>query len=190
MAPAADGRCASLRVMIDHVGKPIALIGLMGSGKSAVAREIGERLGTSVADLDALIESEEGRPIARLFEREGEPWFRRREGVALDQALGAGARVIACGGGIVLSAAHCRVLRERCWTVWLEVAPAEAAARLAGETEARPLLAGADPAARLAELLDARAPRYAATADLRVDTSGRAPGAIADEIIAAWRGAV
>jgi shikimate kinase len=170
--------------------KPIALIGIMGSGKTVVAREIGERLGTSVADLDALIESEEGRPIARLFERQGEPWFRRREGVALDQVLGAGAGVIACGGGIVLAPAHRRSLRERCFTVWLEVTPAEAAARLAGETAGRPLLADADPAARLAELLDARAGLYAETAHRRVDTSRRAPAAIADEIITAWRGAV
>lgn len=179
----------SLPAMTRHEGMPIALIGIMGSGKSAVAREIGERLGTSVADLDALIESEEGRPIARLFEREGEPWFRRRESVALDQALGAGARVIACGGGIVLTAEHRRTLRERCWTVWLEASPAEAAARLAGGTEARPLLAGAEPAARLAELLEARAPLYAETAALRVDTTGRTPGAIADAIITAWRSA-
>lgn len=175
--------------MSKDAGLPIALIGIMGSGKSAVAREIGERLGTSVADLDALIESEEGRPIARLFEREGEPWFRHREGVALDQALGAGARVVACGGGIVLAPEHRRTLRERCWTVWLEVPPVEAAGRLAGETESRPLLAGADPSARLGELLETRAPLYAEAARLRVDTAGRSPGEIAEEIIAAWRGA-
>lgn len=175
--------------MSSEAGRPIALVGIMGSGKSAVARELGERLGTSVADLDALIESEEGRPIARLFEREGEPWFRRREGVALKQALGAGARVIACGGGIVLAPEHRRMLRERCWTVWLEVAPGEAAARLAGGSGARPLLVGAEPATRLAELLEARAPLYAEVASLRVDTAGRAPGAIADAIAAAWRSA-
>jgi len=185
---AAPRACASLHRMPHVTRRPIALIGIMGSGKSVVAREIGERLGASVADLDALIESEEGRPIARLFEREGEPWFRHREGVALEQVLGAGAGVIACGGGIVLLPAHRTLLRERCWTVWLEVTPEDAAARLAGETAARPLLAGGDPAARLRTLLEERAGLYAETAQLRVDTTDRDPGAIADGIVAAWRG--
>ncbi len=167
--------------------RPIALVGIMGSGKSVVARELGEQLGTSVADLDALIESEEGRPIAHLFEREGEPWFRRREGEALTQVLGAGARVIACGGGIVLVAEHRRMLREACFTVWLEVAPAEAASRLEGETRERPLLAGAEPEARLTALLEARAPLYAEVARRRVATGGRTPEEVAADVLAAWR---
>jgi shikimate kinase len=167
--------------------RPIALIGLMGSGKSSVARELGERLGTSVADLDALIESEEGRPIARLFEQEGEPWFRWREGVALDRVLAAGAGVIACGGGIVLAPEHRRRLRDACFTVWLVVAPAEAAARLEGETRSRPLLAGAPPAERLAELLESRAALYGEVAHLRIDTTGRPPVAIAETLETAWR---
>jgi shikimate kinase len=167
--------------------RPIALIGLMGSGKSAVARELGERLGTSVADLDALIESEEGRPIAHLFEQEGEPWFRRREGIALDRVLAAGVGVVACGGGIVLVPEHRRRLRDACFTVWLEVAPAEAAARLEGETLLRPLLAGAPPAERLAALLEGRAALYGEVAHLRIDTSGRSPVAVAETLERAWR---
>ena len=59
-------------------GRPIALIGLMGAGKTTVAGVLGERLGVSVADLDAMIEAEEGRPIAEMFAEEGEAWFRRR----------------------------------------------------------------------------------------------------------------
>ena len=81
--------------------RPIALIGLMGAGKTTVARVLGERLGASVADLDAMIEAEEGRPIAELFAHEGEAWFRRREGELLDRVLRDGVRVVACGGGIV-----------------------------------------------------------------------------------------
>src|SRR6185503_19607132 len=92
---------------------PLALVGLMGAGKSAVARVLGERLGVAVADIDAFIEAEEGSTIGELFEREGEPWFRRREGEVLRQALDAGARVIACGGGLVLDPAHRALLRER-----------------------------------------------------------------------------
>src|SRR5690242_13733654 len=145
--------------------RPIALIGLMGAGKTAVARALGERLGSSVADLDAMIEAVEGRSIAELFEREGEAWFRRRERELLEQALGSGIRVIACGGGVVLDPANRRRLREACRVVWLEVSAGEAARRVsaAGARPAslRPLLAGGPPEARLAALLAERAPLYA-----------------------------
>src|SRR6185436_5381496 len=99
--------------------RPIALIGLMGAGKSAVAQVLGERLGVAVADLDAYLEAEEGCSITELFDRAGEAHFRRREGEVLRQALDAGARVIASGGGVVLDPAHRRLLRERCRVVWL-----------------------------------------------------------------------
>src|SRR5262249_24057237 len=107
--------------------RPIALIGLMGAGKSAVARLLGERLGVAVADLDGTIEGTEGMSVAELFERAGEAWFRRREGELLSDALRSGVRVVACGGGVVLDSGQRRLLRERCRVVWLEVPPAEAA---------------------------------------------------------------
>ena len=103
--------------------RPIALVGLMGAGKSVVARALGERLGGAVADLDAMVEAERGCSVAELFEREGEPAFRRLEGRILEQALAAGAGVIACGGGIVLDPAHRGALAARCRVVWLEVSP-------------------------------------------------------------------
>src|SRR5438874_5555313 len=125
--------------------RPIALIGLMGAGKSSVARVLGERLGAGVADLDGMIEAVEGCSVTELFERAGEAWFRRREGELLDEALRSGVRVVACGGGVVLDPTRRRLLRERCRVVWLEVAPAEAAARVGagGGVATRPLLAGA-----------------------------------------------
>ncbi|HEY6867428.1 MAG TPA: shikimate kinase, partial [Candidatus Eisenbacteria bacterium] len=70
---------------------PIALVGLMGAGKSEVARRLGERLGVAVADLDSMLEAEQGCTIAELFQRDGEPAFRRREIRLLEQALAAGA---------------------------------------------------------------------------------------------------
>ena len=109
--------------------RPIALIGLMGAGKSAVARALGERLGVSVADLDGMIEAVEGCSVAELFERAGEAWFRRREGELLADALASGVRVVACGGGVVLDPERRRLLRERCRVVWLEVSPEAAAQR-------------------------------------------------------------
>ena len=163
--------------------RPLALVGLMGAGKSAVAHVLGERLGVVVADLDAYIEAAEGCRISELFEREGEAYFRRREGEVLRKALAAGARVVACGGGVVLDPAHRALLRDQCDVVWLEVSPAEAARRIGGGG-GRPLLAGAPPRARLESLLAERGPLYAEIADRRIDTEARTPDQVADVILA------
>jgi shikimate kinase len=175
--------------MMETDARPIALVGLMGAGKSRVARALGERLGGAVADLDAMAEALRGCTVAELFAREGEPAFRRLEGRILEQALAAGASVIACGGGIVLDPAHRALLAERCRVVWLEVGPEDAARRLAGSPDVRPLLAagsgGRDlPAARrLAELLEARRPFYEEVARARVAVEGRSVDEVADEVL-------
>jgi shikimate kinase len=178
--------------MVKQETRPIALIGLMGAGKSSVARVLGERLGVSIADLDEMIEAVEGCSVAELFERAGEPWFRRREGELLAEALRSGVRVVACGGGIVLDPERRRLLRERCRVVWLEVDPTEALARL-GEQDGepartRPLLAGADPGKRLTDLLRERETLYAEAAHVRVPTAGRSPDQVADAVLAALGG--
>ena len=100
---------------------PIALIGLMGSGKSSVVQLLGERLKLPATDLDLLLEAESGESIAGWFARGGEPEFRRREAELLKRVVEAGDGVLACGGGVILDPDSRRLLRERCRTVWLEV---------------------------------------------------------------------
>ena len=169
--------------------RPIALIGLMGAGKSAVARVLGERLGVSVADLDGMIEAVEGCSVAELFERAGEAWFRRRESELLAEAIRSGVKVVACGGGVVLDPERRRMLRERCRVVWLEASPATAAERLeaaGGDTPCvRPLLAGRPARERLETLLRERAPLYAEAAHARVVTDGKSPEQVADAVLTA-----
>jgi len=176
-------------MMPDDGARPIALIGLMGAGKTSVARVLGERLGVGVADLDGMIEAVEGCSVAELFERAGEAWFRRREGELLAEAIRSGVRVVACGGGVVLDPERRRLLRERCRVVWLEARPETAAARLeaAGPDPAsvRPLLAGQPARERLETLLRERAPLYAEAAHARVPTDGRSAEQVADAVLAA-----
>jgi shikimate kinase len=173
--------------MLASPDRPLALVGLMGAGKSAVSRILGERLGAAVADLDAFIEAEEGCSIDQLFEREGEAYFRRREGEVLRKVLDAGAQVIACGGGVILDPAHRALLRERCRVVWLDVTPGEAARRI-GDGDSRPLLTGAPPVERLRALLDARRALYAEVAHERVTTDGRDQEQVADAVMAVAAG--
>jgi len=165
--------------------RPIALIGLMGAGKTTVARVLGERLAVSVADLDAMLVADAGRSIPSLFEQEGEPAFRRREHLMLKRALAAGVRVLACGGGIVTDPGSRALLAEHCAVVWLAVSPAVAAERIRDEVSNRPLAAGADLAARLAGLERERGSLYADAAVLRIDTDGLSSEQVADQVLAA-----
>jgi 3-dehydroquinate synthase len=148
----------------------VALVGLPGSGKSAVGAALAERLGWRFADTDALVELREGRSIAAIFAADGEAGFRRRELEALRDALtGNGPLVLACGGGLLTEVGARDLLARSTCIVWLDGDDATLLRRL-GEAADRPLLRG-DPASRLAELRTARTRQYAA-AQVRVDVAG------------------
>jgi shikimate kinase len=162
--------------------RPIALVGLMGSGKSAVAVALAARLGGEAIDLDPEIEAGAGKTIAAIFAAEGEAGFRRRESAQLLAALDRSPAVLACGGGAVLDPRHREWLRDRCRVVWLEVAPAEAARRIHAPAD-RPLLKEGPIEDRLNGLLRERAALYAEVAELRVSTDHRTPDEVADQVL-------
>ncbi|MEN9933534.1 MAG: hypothetical protein RLZZ387_113 [Chloroflexota bacterium] len=165
----------------------IALVGLSGAGKSTVGRLLATLLGWRLMDTDALVVREAGREIPAIFADEGEPGFRERETAALRTALDEAPCVVATGGGIVLRAENRALLRERALVVWLD-APTEAlVARLLAHDEARPLLAGEDPAGRLEGLRAARGALYGELAHVVVATAGRSPEAICDEVLRVLR---
>jgi shikimate kinase len=164
--------------------RSIALIGLSGAGKSSVGRVLAAQLGRPLLDTDALIVQAAGCEIAQIFTEEGEARFRDRESAALCQALESPPAVIATGGGVVLRPENRALLRERALVAWLDAPTTELIARLRAHDEARPLLQGDDPAARLEALRAARAALYAEVADLRISTDGRAIENICHEVIA------
>jgi 3-dehydroquinate synthetase/shikimate kinase len=146
----------------------VVLVGLPGSGKSAVGRRLAAELGAAFLDLDQQIEQASGSSVARLFEQEGEAGFRVRERAAV-AALGPSTpesrirRVVAAGGGAIVDPRNRWQLYRGRVAFWLDAPNAVLAARLADPAAAeRPLLAGDDPIASLERLRAARLPFYAA----------------------------
>ena len=103
--------------------KNIILIGFMGSGKSSVGHELSQNLGYPIVDTDALIEKRAGKPIVKIFEDEGEEAFRDLETAVLRQLEDdrTSRRIIATGGGIIVSAENREALRRLGFVVWLVV---------------------------------------------------------------------
>lgn len=149
----------------------IALVGLSGVGKSSVGRRLAARLGWPLLDTDALIAATAGRTVAQIFADAGEPHFRDLESTALQQAFAITPCIVSTGGGIVLRPENRALLCARAFVVWLDAPTETLVARLQAHDEARPLIGGVDPAARLETLRAARAGLYAEVAHVRVDVA-------------------
>ena len=160
----------------------IVLIGPMGAGKTTVAGLLAERLGTSVRDTDHDVEATAGRPISEIFVDEGEAAFRALERAAVAEAVATHDGVLALGGGAVLDPGTREVLAGHD-VVYLRVGLADAVKRV-GLGTSRPLLLG-NVRSRIKTLLDERAPVYESVATLVVDTDGRSPQDVAEEIVTA-----
>lgn len=162
--------------------RSIFLVGPMGSGKTAVGRRLAERLGLRFIDSDAEIESRTGVDIAYIFEREGESGFRAREREVIDELTRTAGIVLATGGGAVLLPENRERLAARGTVVYLDASIDQQLQRTRRGRH-RPLLATADPRAKLAELMHARGPLYRSIASLTVRTDGRRLGSVAAEIV-------
>ena len=159
----------------------ISLVGLPGSGKSTVGRQLAAALGVSFIDCDAAIEAMTGLPITMIFAREGETGFRRMEAETIDRITCASEGVVATGGGSVLDARSRFILRERSTVVYLCGQPAEFAPRLTADTS-RPLFEGSTPLAKLRQLFEERDPLYRAAAHLVVDAGDAGPEALVERL--------
>jgi shikimate kinase len=169
---------------VTHPDAPIFLVGFMGSGKTTVGKLLARRLGWSFSDLDELVVRAAGMTIPEIFAREGEPAFRRRETDALREAAAGRRAVVATGGGAACRDENLAVMLGAGRVVALAVSAAEAIRR-AGGASGRPLLDGAaDPLATAGALLAARQPFYA-RAQWRVETDGRSPAEITNQIVEA-----
>ena len=147
----------------------ISLIGLPGSGKSTVGRQLARRLQLPFFDSDHVIEQQLGCSIREYFEREGEARFRDVEQAVIDELTQKPKCVLSTGGGVVLRCANRQHLHERSQVVYLNSSPEELYRRLRHDTS-RPLLQVADPLDRLRELFTQRDPLYRETAHFIIET--------------------
>jgi shikimate kinase len=164
------------------LSKPnVFLIGPMGSGKSAVGRQLARVLRFSFHDSDADIEARTGVDIAFIFEKEGEAGFRLRERESIERLTRLDGVVIATGGGAVIDGENRRMLAERGAVVYLETSIGQQLERTRHGRH-RPLLNDTDPKEKLVELMRHRALLYAEIADITVSTDGRRVQVVAEEI--------
>jgi shikimate kinase len=140
--------------------KSIALVGLMGAGKSSVGRRLAKRIGLPFVDADAEIEAAAGLTIAEIFELHGEAHFRAGERRVLARLIAGSPRVIATGGGAFMYEESRALILERCIAIWLD-AEIETLAERVSRRDHRPLLRGKDPVAVLRTLAEVRNPVYA-----------------------------
>ena len=151
------------------MGSLISLVGLPGSGKSTVGRQLARRLQLPFVDSDHVIEGRLGCSIRDYFEREGEANFRDVEELVIDELTSIAGAVLSTGGGAVLRPNNRQRLQSRGHVVYLRSSPEELFRRLRHDVN-RPLLQVADPLGRLRELYVERDPLYRETAHFVIET--------------------
>jgi shikimate kinase len=147
----------------------IALVGMPGSGKSTVGKQLARQLGLPFADSDHEIERRLGMPIKAFFERRGESAFRDIEQQVIAELSQRADLVLATGGGAVLRGENRQALRDGTCVVYLRSTPEELFRRLRHDTQ-RPLLQVADPLRRLRDLFRERDPLYREAAQFVIET--------------------
>ena len=160
--------------------RPIALIGLMGAGKTTVGRRLASMLSLPFRDSDAEIEAAARMTIPELFEAYGEPEFRALEARVIGRLVSEGPQVIATGGGAFMRAETRELLKAQAITVWLK-ADLDTLMERVQRRSNRPLLKAEDPRKVMRDLMEVRYPVYG-EADLVVATRNVKRDVIAQEI--------
>jgi len=165
--------------------KTIALVGLMGVGKSSIGRRLATALGMPFRDADAEVEEAAGRSVADIFAEFGEQAFRDGERNVIARLLAGEPHVLATGGGAFMNDETRALIKERAVSVWLKGDLEVLARRLARKSD-RPLMTGKDPLEVLKAQAEVRYPVYG-EADIIVETGETPHQTAVDAIIAALR---
>jgi len=173
---------------IPHEQRTIALVGLMGVGKSTVGRRLARRLNLDFADGDDEIEAAAGMSVADIFAQYGEAEFRALEARVMRRLLEGPRIVLATGGGAILNPDTRAHMGDCATSVWMR-ADLEVVVSRVQRRDTRPLLRGRDPAEALRTLAEVRYPLYAladVTVDLGLGAHSEAVEAILDALKVFW----
>ena len=150
--------------------KTVALVGMMGAGKSAVGKALAERLNVTFLDSDQEIEAASNLSIAEIFVRYGEPFFREKETQVIERLLIGKPSILSTGGGAFLAEGNRKNMSELGVSVWLNAEPDVLWNRVKHKTT-RPLLQTENPYQTLVDIYTTRTPMYA-LADVQVSSDG------------------
>ncbi|MCL4714587.1 MAG: shikimate kinase [Hyphomonadaceae bacterium] len=165
--------------------RTIALVGLMGAGKTTVGRRLAHALDLPFADADAEIVNAAGQSIETIFAEHGECEFRRGERKVIARLLEGPVHVLATGGGAFIDPRTRELMKERAISIWLK-APLEVLMKRVSKRSGRPLLKEDDPLAVMQRLMGERYPIYA-EADITVETNAGPHNVAVSAIIEALR---
>ncbi len=168
------------------VGESIALIGMMGAGKSSVGACLRQRTGLRLYDTDEIVAAIFGMSIPEIFSKFGERKFREAETEALRRVPASKQQIVITGGGVVLRKESVEILKKQAVIVWLDGDEETLIAR-ASRKQNRPLLQTKNPRKAFSQILGARRPLYANIADIRIDTSVLTDEEVAVAILAKLR---
>lgn len=157
--PASDEAAHSKPPVASAAG-PIALVGLMGVGKTTVGRRLAKAMGRPFFDSDDEIERASGRTVAGYFRDHGEEAFRDGERRVVERLLCEGPCIIATGGGAFIHPPTHALLKEQALVIWLK-GDFETIMERVSRKNTRPLLQVPDPRAKMRELMEIREPLYA-----------------------------
>jgi shikimate kinase len=167
---------------MDKLKSSVALIGFMGTGKTAIGKILAEKLGKRFIELDELIEKRAGKTINNIFREQDEIAFREIEISTVKEVAGEKNQVIACGGGVVLNRINIDRLKQEARIVLLTATPSLIFKRVSTGNN-RPLLNTEHRLRSIRELLKFRRPFYERAADYNISTSKLSVEAVADQII-------
>jgi shikimate kinase len=176
---AADLRRDADGIILDRT---VALVGLMGAGKTTIGRRLAHALKLPFADADDAIVQAAGQSIAEIFAEHGELEFRRGERRVIRRLLAEAPHVLATGGGAFIDARTRTLMKERAISIWLK-APLDVLMQRVTRRDHRPLLKEDDPRAVMERLMAERYPIYA-EADITIETGAGPHGAAVRAIIA------
>lgn len=157
-------------------------IGFMGTGKTAVSREVKKILDLPLKDTDEMIVEKEGMAISQIFAEKGEPYFRKKETEILKSFNSRPTTLVSCGGGVVLNPENVKIMKEN-GIILLLKASAETIYERVRDSNDRPLLKDRMSPEGIQELMDQRSERYENAADGVVETDDLSIAETAREVI-------